>query len=126
MREPKSSSLLFDKGLDLVLMFLGLYAAMAVQDFVDHGKDRIQYVKLLEGFEEELKSNKAQRSNIESKLGSLDQRDDIGEADESFNFFAQQTRWMDRFVRCYTDILLNKSKQGKVSSALWKSSVPYS
>jgi hypothetical protein len=121
MREPKSSSLLFDKGLDLVLMFLGLYAAMAVQDFVDHGKDRSQYIKLLEGFQEELESNKAQRTNIESKLGSLDQRNSIGEADKSFIFFGKQTKYMDQFVRCYTDILLNKAKQAKVSPARLKS-----
>ena len=121
MSDPNSPSLLFDKGLDLVLMFLGLYAAMAVQDFVDHGKDRVQYIKLLEGFQEELESNKAQRTNIESKLGSLDERNSTGDADKSFNFFGKQTKYMDQFVRCYTDILLNKSKQEKVSPARLKS-----
>lgn len=116
MKQPKSDSLLFDKGLDLVLMFLGLYAAMAVQDIVDHGKDRGQYKKLLAGFQEELESNRDQRANIESKLGALNDSNDVGESADSFTFFSKQSEYMERFVRCYTDIRLHNAKQVKLSA----------
>jgi hypothetical protein len=57
MSAPKDKSLLFDKSVDLLLMFLGLYAAMAVQDFADHQKEKKQYRQLIQGFHEELQSN---------------------------------------------------------------------
>lgn len=116
MSQSPSRSLLFDKGLDLLLMFLGLYAAMAVQDFVDHNKSRGQYKELLAGFQEELESNRDQRATIESKLGPLDQLNNVGESAKSFTFFNKQTAYMQRFVRCYTDIRLSKAKRATVSA----------
>ena len=102
----KDRSLLFDKTVDLVLMFLGLYAAIAVQDLVDHQKDKDHYQQLLSGFKEELLSNQGQKSNIESKLGPLDQVKTIGEAGQSFEFFTAQTKYMSNFLSCYLDFKL--------------------
>lgn len=102
----KDKSLLFDKSVDLILMFLGLYAAIAVQDFVDHQKDKDHYQQLLSGFKEELMSNQGQKSNIESRLGALDQVNSIGDAGTSFEFFTAQTKYMSSFLSCYLDFKL--------------------
>ena len=108
----KNESLLFDKAVDLVLMFLGLYAAMAVQDFADHHKDKQHYKQLIQGFQEELDSNRAQRSNIEEKLGAIDKPKTIGQAGDSFDFFTAQTDYMRSFLDCYADLkLTNKSSK---------------
>ena len=71
MGKPLSDSIFLDKLLDLILMFLGLYAAMALQDLVDHHKDRAQYVELLRGFKEELNSNPFLRGHSEEIRDSL-------------------------------------------------------
>ena len=112
MGKPLSDSIFLDKLLDLILMFLGLYAAMALQDLVDHHKDRAQYVELLRGFKEELNSNRDQRQVIESKLGAIAEPKQIGEAGASFKFFTEQTQYMDRFLTCYTSLRLKGTKQG--------------
>lgn len=106
----KSDSLLFDKSVDLVLMFLGLYAAMAVQDFADHHKDKQQYKQLLTGFQEELESNRIQRTNIEEKLGALNDLKEIGQAGNSFEFFTAQTTYMRSFLDCYSELKLGDKK----------------
>nr|ADI18886.1 hypothetical protein [uncultured delta proteobacterium HF0010_08B07] len=111
----KDRSLLFDKSVDLVFMFLGLYAAIAVQDLVDHQKDKQNYQQLLSGFKEELESNQDQRSNIESKLGDLDKLKDIGESGDSFSFFNTQGKYMDKFLSCYLDMKLKSIKKKALS-----------
>ena len=60
----------------------------------------------MSGFKEELLSNQGQKSNIESKLGPLDQAKTIGEAGESFEFFTAQTKYMSNFLSCYLDFKL--------------------
>lgn len=107
----KDRSLFFDKSLDLILMFLGLYAAIAVQDLVDHQKDKQNYKELLNGFREELDSNQQQRRNIESKLGQLDQIKEIGESGASFKFFSSQRKYMKQFLDCYLDMKLKSIKK---------------
>ena len=104
MQKPNTSELLFDKGIDFLLMFLGLWAAMLAQDCADHQRDKQQYVKLLEGFQEELENNRDQRSVIESKLGDLSEDKSIGEAAESFDYFSAQAQYMRSFLPCYVDI----------------------
>ena len=111
----KDKSLLFDKSVDLVFMFLGLYAAIAVQDLVDHQKDKQNYQQLLNGFKEELESNQDQRSNIESKLGQIDNLQDIGESGDSFNFFSAQGEYMGQFLNCYLDMKLKSIKKVSLS-----------
>ncbi len=117
----KDKSLLFDKSVDLVFMFLGLYAAIAVQDLVDHQKDKQNYQQLLSGFKEELESNQDQRSNIESKLGKLEEINDIGESGASFKFFSSQGKYMDQFLDCYLDMKLKSIKKKSLSDKRIKS-----
>jgi len=97
------ADLLLDKLLDLALMFLGLYAAIAVQDLVDAGKERRQYTQLLQGFSDELKNNKKQRAAVEEKLGPLDQPG-IGKMKTRVDFFKAQSSYYARFVMCYRDL----------------------
>ncbi len=114
MSTPKGNSLLFDKSVDLVLMFLGLYAAMAVQDFADHHKEKSHYRQLVQGFQEELASNQSQRSNIEEKLGTLSESKEIGQAGDSFEYFTAQTQYMTSFLSCYEDLKLS-DRRSKLS-----------
>jgi hypothetical protein len=116
MSSTKDKSLLFDKSVDLILMFLGLYAAIAVQDLVDHQKDKDHYQQILSGFNEELESNQDQKSNIESKLGSLDKLTDIGEAGASFKFFTAQTKYMSSFLSCYLDLKMKGISKKSMSA----------
>jgi hypothetical protein len=97
------SDLLLDKLMDLVLMFLGLYAAIAVQDLVDAGKERRQYSQLLQGFSDELKNNKKQRGAVEEKLGALNVPG-IGRVKERVDFFKAQSSYYARYVMCYRDL----------------------
>ena len=77
MSDKLSSSIWFDKLIDLVLMFVGLYAAMEVQDFVDYRQDKKQYNQILEGFKDELKSNQKQKLTIEGGLGAISLLNDL-------------------------------------------------
>lgn len=113
MSKRLADSIVVDKSLDLILMFLGLYAAMAVQDFVDHRKDRSHFHELLSGFQEELKSNQSQRQTIEAKLGEIDELKEIGEAGASFSYFSAQTQYMEKFLGCYTQLRLKGTKGAK-------------
>ena len=83
------AELFFDKLLDLILMFLGLYAAIAVQDYVDKHKEHKQYKQLLEGFSEELSSNQLQRKTVEGQLGKLEE-DSLGGASLRFEYFEKK------------------------------------
>ncbi len=97
------SDLVIDKLIDLVLMFLGLYAAIAVQDLVDAGKERRQYTQLLQGFSDELRNNKKQRVAVEEKLGALDQPG-IGQVKARVDFFKAQSSYYARYASCYRDL----------------------
>ena len=109
MSKQPTSSIWFDKLIDLLLMFLGLYAAMELQDFVDHRQDKKQYKQLLDGFKDELKSNQKQRQSIESGLGSLDKLSDFGESEKSLDYFMSLSTYAAKFSGCYVDLRVNKS-----------------
>lgn len=102
-----------DKAIDLAIMFLGLYAAMGLQDLVDYSRDKSQYRQLIEGFQEEVKSNQRQRGALESSLGSLDEQAVFGEAEASFDYFIALSGYAERFSACYTTLRLSKTKKGK-------------
>jgi hypothetical protein len=93
-------------------MFLGLYAAIAVQDYVDKHKEHKQYKQLLGGFSEELASNQLQRTTVEGQLGKLD-KDDLGEASERFEYFEKKANYYQDFLYCYLDIKKSKNAQFK-------------
>lgn len=99
-----------DKTIDLLIMFLGLYAAMELQDFVDHRQDQKQYMQILDGFKDELKNNQNQRIAIESGLGSLEKLTDYGESESNLNYFMLLSTYAMNFSACYVDMRLNQSK----------------
>lgn len=106
------AELLFDKLLDLILMFLGLYAAIAVQDYVDKHKEHKQYKQLLEGFSEELESNQLQRKTVEGQLGKLEE-DSLGGASLRFTYFNKKANYYQEFLYCYLDLKKSKNAQFK-------------
>jgi len=110
MSNQLSSSIWFDKMIDLVLMFVGLYAAMEVQDFVDYRQDKKQYKQLLEGFKDELKNNQKQKLAIEGGLGATDQLADFGDAEKSLDYFMALSEYAVQFSGCYVDLRLNGAK----------------
>lgn len=114
MSEQGGPSFWVDKSIDLLLMFLGLYAAMELQDFVDHRQNKKQYTQLLEGFADELKNNQNQRVTIESGLGNLSKLSEFGEAESSLNYFMKLSTYAMDFSGCYVDLRIN---QGKLNSA---------
>ena len=110
MPSQEGPSFWVDKTIDLLLMFLGLYAAMELQDFVDYRQDKKQYTQLLEGFRDELQNNQRQRSAIESGLGALDKLSDLGESEASLDYFMNLSRYAIDFSGCYVDLRVNQSK----------------
>jgi len=110
MAQQRDTSLWFDKLVDLLIMFLGLYAAMELQDFVDHRQDKKQYQQLLDGFRDELKINQEQRAAIESGLGSLERLSELGRAEASLDYFMQLSAYAERFSGCYVDLRANKKQ----------------
>jgi hypothetical protein len=64
--------LAIDKAIDLVLIFVGLYAAIAVQRYQDDLKEQSEYVALLSDFRAELTANLAQEADIAKDLGAID------------------------------------------------------
>jgi hypothetical protein len=65
--------LAIDKVIDFVLIFVGLYAATALQRYQDVLKEKAGYVSLLEDFKGELAANLGQEASIERDLGAIDQ-----------------------------------------------------
>lgn len=63
--------LVVDKFVDFILIFVGLYAAIAVQRWQDSDKEKDEYVALLRDFKTELSANLTQEASIEKDLGSI-------------------------------------------------------
>jgi hypothetical protein len=62
--------LVLDKVIDFVLIFVGLYAAIAVQKWQDGAKEKAEYNKLLGDFKAELHANQERKRDIEKGLGA--------------------------------------------------------
>ena len=58
--------LLLDKSIDFALIFVGLYAATALQRCQDTAKEKQEYVSLLKDFKRELDANIEQEASITS------------------------------------------------------------
>ncbi|HEY0706366.1 MAG TPA: hypothetical protein VGG33_06195, partial [Polyangia bacterium] len=72
--ELLKKELVVDKIIDFVLIFVGLYAAIAVQRWQDDAKEKTEYKKLLGDFKAELQANRERRRDIEKNLGPSDAR----------------------------------------------------
>lgn len=71
--EKAYGELVIDKIVDFFLIFVGLYAATAVQRWQDADKEEAEYVTLLQDFKTELASNLAQEESIAKDLGAIDE-----------------------------------------------------
>lgn len=63
--------MILDKSIDFVLIFVGLYAATALQRYQDEGEALEDYVQLLGDFNRELSANLEQEKSIEKDLGLI-------------------------------------------------------
>jgi hypothetical protein len=61
----------FDKSFDFILIFVGLYAATAVQRCQDLSNEKAEYVAMLGDFKAELQSNREQEQSIVKDLGPI-------------------------------------------------------
>ncbi|HEY0711615.1 MAG TPA: hypothetical protein VGF45_03010 [Polyangia bacterium] len=67
--EVLKQELVIDKFIDFVLIFVGLYAAIAFQKWQDDAKERTEYKKLLGDFKAELRANQERKRTIEKNVG---------------------------------------------------------
>jgi hypothetical protein len=100
-----------DKAIDLVLIFLGLYAAIAVQDCADRAKDHQEYLGMLESFRTELGHNRAQRAALEASIGPMAEADPAGPTSNLgplrvlFDEFQAQAQEAERLMACLGKLL---------------------
>jgi hypothetical protein len=71
--EKNYNELVIDKVVDFFLIFVGLYAATAVQRWQDADAEKGEYVALLQDFKTELATNLAQEQSIATDLGAIEQ-----------------------------------------------------
>lgn len=95
--------LFIDKTVDFILIFVGLYAAVALQRYQDDQKEKEEYVTLLNDFKHELEANRAQHATIESDLGPADQQNAgvvLGPMEATFSRFIKELDADEDLVHC--------------------------
>lgn len=95
--------LALDKLIDFVLIFVGLYAAMAVERCQAAEGEREEYVGMLGDFSSELTANLAQEASIEKDLGPIDQtdpNDNLGPMSKTFEEFFKDLEHDETLVDC--------------------------
>lgn len=95
--------LVVDKFVDFILIFVGLYAAIAVQRWQDSDKEKDEYVALLKDFKTELSANLAQEASIEKDLGSIDATkpgENLGPMAATFDEFFATLGEDEKVVHC--------------------------
>ena len=98
-----SSELIVDKLIDFVLIFVGLYAATALQRYQDTEKEKDEYVALLGDFRGELKANLAQEASIEKDLGALVDNQpgkNLGPLTATFTHFFEELEVDEHIIHC--------------------------
>ena len=102
-RRLLASELALDKVIDFVLIFVGLYAATALQRCQDAAKEKDEYVALLRDFKGELAANLAQEAAIEKDLGRIDDTtpgSNLGPTSATFHRFFAQLAEDEKLVVC--------------------------
>jgi hypothetical protein len=100
--------LAIDKGIDFLLIFVGLYAALGVQKCQEASRERDEYVKLLADFRAELADNLKQRAEIEKYLGAVGERDPgkiLGPMQATFDAFHKQATDAADLLGCVGDVV---------------------
>ena len=98
--------LIVDKSIDFALIFVGLYAATALQRCQDTAKDKQEYVSLLQDFKRELDANIAQEKSIEKDLGKIDETEpgkNLGPMQDTFKHFFEKLAEDEKVVGCMHD-----------------------
>lgn len=93
----------FDKTIDFVLIFVGLYAATALQRYQDNVKEKQEYVSLLKDFKRELAANLDQEKSIEKDLGPIDKTEpgkNLGPIADVFDAYFAQIEKDEKIVHC--------------------------
>lgn len=102
--ELNLGELFVDKSIDFVIMFVGLYLALAVQDWQDARKEHQDYVALLENFKTEITHNQSEKKSIESSLGPMvaDVPEDqaLGSLKKRFDDFRSQAQKAETLFAC--------------------------
>lgn len=95
--------LLVDKSIDFALIFVGLYAATALQRCQDTAKEKDEYVSLLRDFKRELDANIEQEASIEKDLGAIADTTpgaNLGPMQETFKHFFEELGEDEKIVHC--------------------------
>ncbi|MCW5833289.1 MAG: hypothetical protein KIS78_12885, partial [Labilithrix sp.] len=95
--------LFIDKTVDFILIFVGLYAATALQRYQDDQKEKDEYVLLLNDFKHELEANRAQHGTIEQDLGPADHQASgvvLGPMEATFSRFIKDLDADEDLVHC--------------------------
>lgn len=105
-RGPGVLELIVDKAIDFGLIFVGLYAATALQRCQDTAKQKDEYVSLLRDFKRELDANQAQEASIAKDLGPIEQTEpgkNLGPMQETFKHFFEELEEDEKVVQCLHD-----------------------
>jgi hypothetical protein len=100
--------LALDKIIDFVLIFVGLYAALAVQQWQDTAKEKTEYVKLLGDFKAELDTNRKQREAIEKDIGPVADKEPgktLGPLQKHFDDFKKEADEAQKLLGCLDDTI---------------------
>ena len=98
-----ASELVLDKMIDFLLIFVGLYAATALQRCQDTAKEKGEYISLLKDFKRELQVNLEQEASIEKDLGSITETtpgSNLGPMQSTFTEFFAQLGKDEKIVHC--------------------------
>jgi hypothetical protein len=98
-----AKELIVDKFIDFALIFVGLYAATALQRCQDTAKEKQEYISLLKDFKRELQANLEQEGAIERDLGSIDETapgKNLGPMQATFTHFFEELAEDEEIVHC--------------------------
>jgi hypothetical protein len=92
-----------DKSFDFVLIFVGLYAATALQRCQDQVREKDEYIAMLHDFKTELEANREQESSIEKDLGPIVvdvQPPEIGGMRDTFDAYFHELHEDEEVLHC--------------------------
>ena len=107
--------LIVDKAIDFALIFVGLYAATALQRCQDTAKEKDEYVSLLRDFKRELDANKAQEEAIAKDLGAIEETEpgkNLGPMQDTFKRFFEELEEDEKVVKCLHDQFVSAHAEG--------------
>jgi hypothetical protein len=102
-RRFRAGELAVDKFIDFILIFVGLYAATAVQRCQDRQKEEEAYVRLLRDFKTELAANLEQEASITKDIGPIEESspgNNLGPMSVTFDDFFRALDEDDAVIRC--------------------------